>query len=46
MFGTALPEVGQVIIDFLDAYLVRDTNAGRLLSVDGNRPALVALRSG
>jgi hypothetical protein len=46
MFDTALPEVGQVIVDFLDAYLVRDTNAVRRLSVDGNRPAIVALRSG
>jgi hypothetical protein len=29
MFDTALPE-GQVIVDFLDAYSVRDTN--RLLA--------------
>jgi hypothetical protein len=46
MFDTALPEVGQVIVDFLDAYLFRDTNAGRRLAVDGNRPGIVALRSG
>jgi hypothetical protein len=46
MFDTALPEVGQVIVDVLDTYLVRDTNAGRRLSVDGDRPAIVALRSG
>ena len=46
MFDTALHEVGQVIVDFLDAYLVRDTNAERRLSVDGNHPGIVALRRG
>jgi predicted dienelactone hydrolase len=46
MFDTALPEIGQVVVDFLDAYLVGDANAGRRLSVDGNRPGVVALRSG
>jgi hypothetical protein len=46
MSDTALPEIGQVVVDFLDAYLVGDVNAGRRLSVDGNRPGVVALHSG
>jgi hypothetical protein len=36
----------RVIVDFLDACSVRDTNAARRLSVDVNRPAIVALRRG
>lgn len=45
MYDTALLEVGRVIVDFLDAYLGGDTNATKRLSVDGNRPGVVALRS-
>jgi predicted dienelactone hydrolase len=46
MFDTALPEVGQVITDFLDAYLRGDANARSRLLVDGNHPGVASLQSG
>jgi dienelactone hydrolase len=46
MFDTALPEVGQVILDFLDAYWLGDGVARMRLAADGNHPGVTALRGG
>jgi len=45
MFETALPEVGRVIVDFLDGYFRDEAPARARLLVDGNHPGVVTLRS-
>jgi len=46
MYDTAMPEVGQATVDFLDGYFLDDTNARTRLLTDGNRPGVTTLRSG
>jgi alpha-beta hydrolase superfamily lysophospholipase len=46
MYGTALPEVAEAIVDFLGGYFLGDGTARARLRVDGNRPGLTTLRSG
>jgi dienelactone hydrolase len=45
MYDTAMPEVGQVIVDFLDGYFRGDVAAQHQLIVDANRPGTTTLRS-
>jgi dienelactone hydrolase len=46
MYDTAMPQVGQVIVDFLDGYFLDDTNGRTRLLTDGNLPGITTLRSG
>jgi dienelactone hydrolase len=46
MYDTAMPEVGQVIVDFLDGYFLGGANGRARLLTDGNHPGVVTLRSG
>ena len=46
MYDTALPEVGQVIVDFLDAYFLGQAGARQRLVSDGDRPGVTTIRSG
>jgi len=46
MFDTALPELGQVITEFLDGYFLVERAARHRLLTDANRPGLMSLRVG
>lgn len=45
MYDTAMPEVGQVIVDFLDGYFLADAGARQRLPTDANHPGRSSLRS-
>ena len=45
MYDTAMPEVGQVIVDFLDGYFLGDAGARQRLPTDANHPGRSSLRS-
>jgi predicted dienelactone hydrolase len=44
MYDTAMPEVGQVIVDFLDGYFLGDAGARQRLVTDANHPGRTALQ--
>jgi predicted dienelactone hydrolase len=44
MYDTAMPEVAQVILDFLDGYFLGDVGARRRLVADADHPGRTALR--
>ena len=46
MYDTAMPEVGQIIVDFLDGYFLGDPGARQRLLTDSNHPGTTSLRSG
>jgi dienelactone hydrolase len=46
MFETALPDVGQVAVDFLDGYFIGNPTARARLLADGNHPGVTSLRAG
>jgi fermentation-respiration switch protein FrsA (DUF1100 family) len=46
MYDTALPEVGQAVVDFLDGYLLGLSAGRERLPADGNHPGLVTLQGG
>jgi hypothetical protein len=45
MYDTAMPEVGQVIVDFLDGYFLKDAGARQRLPTDADHPGITTLRS-
>jgi dienelactone hydrolase len=46
MFETALPEVGQVAVDFLDGHFIGNPTARLKLLADGNHPGVTGLQGG
>jgi hypothetical protein len=44
MFETALPDVGQVTVDFLDGYFIGNPTARTRLLADGNHASVTTLR--
>jgi dienelactone hydrolase len=45
MYDTAMPEVGRVIVDFLDGYFLKDADARQRLPTDADHPGITTLHS-